>query len=232
MKLTKCITIIASVIFAMATTSLHAQITDKGNFLVGGTLGFSSAESSFEIEGNNGTIDGQGTRSTLFNIAPAIGYFFAPNFAVGVGLDYTVSRVEEPEDVTDPESPVNEEFDSDLLFGPYARYYLPVGEDKAFFVETTFGFGSSLNEFEVDEGTQTTSTNVLAVGVGPGFTIFSNDAIGIEALAKYNWARSRTDIDFQGIETETTSFTNAIDFSVGLQVYFTRLQTVSTNEGQ
>ena len=226
-KQTRFSTLMLSTFLVLFAINSNAQITDKGNFLIGGTMGFSTAESSFEIEGNEGMIDGKGSKSTLFNIAPAVGYFFAPNVAIGIGLDYTVSRVEEPEDITDPDSAINEEYDSDLLFGPYARYCLPVGEDKAFFVETTFGFGSSINEFEIDEGTQTTSTNVLAIGVGPGFTIFSNDAIGIEALAKYNWARSRTDVDFQGVDTETTSFTNAIDFSVGLQFYFTRLQSAT-----
>ena len=42
----------------------NAQITDKGNFLIGGTMGFSTAESSFEIEGNEGMIDGKGSKST------------------------------------------------------------------------------------------------------------------------------------------------------------------------
>ncbi len=38
-------------------------------------------------------------------------------------------------------------------------------------------------------------TNIFAIGAGPGFTIFSSDAIGIEALIKYNYARSKFDID-------------------------------------
>lgn len=208
--------------FAFAMNA-QTQATAKGNFLIGGTLGFSTASSSFEVSGDAGTVNGDAGRSSQFNIAPAIGYFFTDNLAVGIGLDYTLNTSETPEIATDPDSEVNKTIDSDLLFGPYARYYFPLGQDKAFFVEGTFGIGSSVDQIELDGGDQTAATNVMAVGVGPGFTIFSSDAIGIEALVKYNWARSNTDIEFQEITTETTSFTNALDFSVGLQFYFTRV---------
>jgi len=209
-----------SFVFAM---NAQTKMTSKGNFLIGGTLGFSTASSSFEVNGDAGTVSGDAGRASQFNIAPAIGYFFSDNLALGIGLDYTLNTSNTPENTTDPDSEMNKSVDSDLLFGPFARYYFPLGEDKAFFVESTFGIGSSVNQIEVDGNNQTASTNVMAIGVGPGFTIFSSDAIGIEALVKYNWARSNTDIEFQEATTETTSFTNALDFSVGLQFYFTRV---------
>ncbi|MEM8527518.1 MAG: outer membrane beta-barrel protein [Bacteroidota bacterium] len=220
MKFKHLLSLVLICVFAF---SASAQVTDRGNFLIGGTLGFSAATSDFEVDGTTGKIDGNAGTSSQFNIAPAIGYFFTDNFALGIGLDYTLNTSKVPEDPTDPNSDVNKTIDSDLLFGPFARYYLPITDDKAFFVESTFGIGSSANEIVIDGNAQTTSTNVMAIGIGPGFTIFSSDAIGIEALAKYNWARSNTDIEFQEVNTESTSYTNAIDFSVGLQFYFSRV---------
>jgi hypothetical protein len=223
--------ILLAMITYFRTASLQAQVTKSDNFLIGSTIGFSTAQSNFEIDENNQQIEGKGTRSSQFNIAPAIGYFLTDNFAMGIGLDYTSNITREPESVLDPNSDIDRQEDSDLLFGPFARYYLPFGQDKAFFLETTFGIGSSSNTIRIDGVNQNISTNVLALGVGPGFSIFSSDGIGIEALAKYNWARSNTETDFGDVVTITNSYTNAIDLSIGLQIYFGRIIPATSNAG-
>ncbi|HKK74053.1 MAG TPA: outer membrane beta-barrel protein [Saprospiraceae bacterium] len=223
-------TLLSSLILLFTCTLLSAQFTKSGNFIMGSTIGFSTAQSNFEIDDNNQQIEGRGTRSSQFNIAPAIGYFLTDNFAMGVGLDYTSNITREPESILDPESEVDRQEDSDLLFGPFARYYLPIGEDKAFFLETTFGIGSSSNTIRIDGVNQNTSTDVLALGIGPGFTIFSRDGIGIEALVKYNWARSNTETDFGDVLTISKSYTNAIDLSIGMQIYFGRIVPATSDD--
>ena len=195
-----------------------------GNLLLRDPLGFSTANSTVEIANAGQSVSNQGTRATQFNISPRIGYFVAGNFAIGIGLDYTLNEIREPLDLSDPDTEYKTEFDSDLLFGPFARYYIPVGTDKAFFLQANFGFGSSEDQIQVGEDPQTISNDVLAASIGPGFTIYSTDAIGIEAIVKYNWARSNATYNFQGESNETTTFTNQLDFSIGFQVYFTRLQ--------
>jgi len=207
------------------------QVSQQGNFMMGGTMGFSTSESSVKVSGDGLSIDNEGTRTLQFNITPSIGYFLANNWALGISMDYTLNRLREPADVQDPDTEYERSYDSDLLFGPFTRLYLPLGinNDKAFFLEASAGFGSSQNETNIGGEDQTISNSVFLVGVGPGFTIYSTDAIGIEALAKYNWARSNADITFQGINTETTTYTNQIDFSIGIQVYFSRVQPASTD---
>ena len=201
---------------------MYAQ-TDLGNFMIGSSLGFSTSSSTVEVRSGESSATGQGTEARQFNIAPKIGYFVQQNIAVGIGIDYTLNRVQRTrETYWTKNTEFNTSYDSDLLFGPFARAYLPLGEDKAFFLETTIGFGSSRNEINIEGDNQITTNNVLAVGIGPGFTIFSGDNFGIEALVKYNWARSNSSIDFQGINNETTNKTNALDFSVGFQYYFAR----------
>ena len=193
-------------------TSMSAQVLDKGNFLIGTTAGFSTAKSNVTYSTNSGEAEGDGPAALQFNIAPKIGYFIIDNFALGIGLDYTYSTVKEPNrDRTN---------DSDLLFGPFGRYYLPVNEDMALFLEANFGFGNSSNDQFIGENRQSVSTNVFAFGAGPGVTIFSNADIGIEALFKYNFARSRFDTENLGIRTTTTTNTNQFDFVIGLQFYF------------
>lgn len=202
-------------ILLLSFSAMNAQITSQGNFIVGGTFGFSAANSDVEENANGNVTTTEGATASQLNIAPSIGYFVTDNFALGFGLDYTLSTVDNTND--------NTSIDSDLLFGPFTRYYLPVGEDKAFFLEANAGFGNSIDEITIDGTTQNINNNIFAIGIGPGFTIFSNDAIGIEALMKYNYARSEADIDINGESLNTTTFTNQLDFSVGLQVYFARL---------
>jgi hypothetical protein len=148
-------------------------------------------------------------------VSPSLGYFLLDNFTLGIGLDYTSS--------SETRAGEAKTKDSDLLFGPFARFYFPFG-DKAIFLQGNFGFGNSSDNFNDGTGTQNINTNILAVGAGPGFTIFSNDAIGLEALVKYNYARSKFDIDLGGVKTSTTTKTNQIALSLGIQIYFAGLK--------
>ncbi len=197
-----------ALVFGMNTNATaQASNTEKGTFMIGGELGLSSTSSTTNAAGNTN----QGSNSLQFNIAPSVGYFVVDHFAVGIGVDYTLSTI------TDRDDNDNSQFDSDLLFGPFVRYYIPFG-DKALFFEADFGFGNSNASFN----DQSVNTTVLAAGIGPGFTIFSNDHIGIEALAKYKYGSSRNVTEVNNMKTESTTTTHAFDFSIGLQVYFTR----------
>jgi hypothetical protein len=60
----------------------------------------------------------------------------------------------------------------------------------------------------------------LTIGVGPGFTIYSKNGLALEALVKYNFARSNSEINVQDINRISKTWTNAVDFSVGIQYYF------------
>jgi len=189
----------------------QGQFTDRGRFLLGSAVGFATNSSTTSLSNAAETEP----KNTQWNVSPSIGYFLFDNFTLGIGLDYTSSsETRAGEDKTK---------DADLLFGPFARYYFPFG-DKAIFLQSNFGFGNSSDNLTVGGVKQNINTNILAVGVGPGFTIFSNDGIGIEALVKYNYARSKFDIDLAGVKTTTTTRTNQIALSLGIQVYFSGLK--------
>ncbi len=213
MKQTTILTAVAAIVAMLFTLQIQAQnFTERGNFLVGTALGFSSNTSTISQTSGKG----EGPESFQWNVAPHVGYFLFENFAIGVGLDYTFSREKQPnEDKND---------DTDLLFGPFGRYYVPFGGDKAVFLEGNFGFGTSSDDLIIDGQPQSISTDIIAFGAGPGFTIFSNDAIGIETLFKYNYARSRFNTTQNGVVTETTTKTNQFAVSLGIQVYFAGLR--------
>lgn len=209
MKQTMLIAVFAALAAILFPINIQAQdYTGKGNFMLGTAIGFSSNTSNIAQAGNQG----EGPESFQWNLAPHIGYFLFDNFTLGIGLDYTFSREKQPnQDKND---------DSDLLFGPFGRFYVPFGGDKAVFLEGNFGFGTSSDDLIIDGENQNISTDIIAFGAGPGFTIFSNDAIGIETLFKYNFARSRFNTTIGGVATETTTKTNQFAVSLGIQFYF------------
>ncbi len=199
------------------------QVTEKGNFMIGANFGFSSANSDTE-QNINGTVSAmEGSTATQFNIAPAVSYFLLDNFALGIGMDYTFNSIKRADG--------SEEDDRNALFGPVARLYLPIGNDMSFFIESSVGFGSSTDQSNIGDLDQEISTDVFAVGFGPGFTIFSENAIGIEALVKYNYAESDANFDFEDDNVNVNTITNQLDFSVGLQFYFGRLALDRVDDG-
>ena len=191
-----------------------AQILDKGNFMIGSTVGFSTANSKVSTGGE----ESEGLRAQQFNVAPAIGYFVLNNFALGLGADFTLNSVTEPSQ--------DKTTDSDLLFGPFARYYLPMGENVALFLVGNFGFGNSQDEQLVGTTKQSISTNIFAVGAGPGITVYSKGGFAIESVLKYNYARSKFDTENAGVTTSTSTRTNQFSLSLGMQYYFGGLRRV------
>ena len=221
--------------FSMFAISAIAQVssfqhTQRGNFVMGSRIGFSTAKSTIEVESSTGSsVKGDGGSSTQFNLAPAIGYFFANNFVMGIGLDWLKTSSSTGVDVSGGSAPSQESSNTNVLFGPFIRYFIPTGEDKAFFIGSSVGFGNAKNQFTgSDNVTQSINTKLLTIGVGPGFTIFSNDGWALEALAKYNFAKSDSEIDIQGLKRSSYSWTNAFDFSVGVQYYFGGFRTATS----
>ena len=198
--------------------TLMSQVLDKGNFVIGSTLGFSTASSNVNQSTNGVDNDVDGPSSLQISLAPNVGYFLMDNFTLGIGMDYTFSRLKE--------NNAGRKDDSDFLFGPFLRYYYPVDEGMAFFFLVDFGFGNSSDEQLINENVQRVSSNIFALGIGPGFTIYSSKSIGIESILKYNFARSEFDTESLGVKTQTVNKTNQFDISLGLQFYFGGLKSV------
>lgn len=213
----------------MEQSELSSKILylQKGNFMLGSGIGFSTSDSQVDIDNNDVNFNGDGGTSTLISVSPNIGYFFTNNFTVGVGMDYISSFSSGPVDITDPNSPENTTSNTDVLFGPFARIYVPMADDKAFFVTSTLGFGSSKDEFTSNNTTQTVNNNIVTLGVGPGFTVISKGGLALEAIVKYNYARSQSDIILEGVQRTSTTKTNAFDFTVGIQYYFAGFKGVN-----
>ncbi|MCB0556291.1 MAG: outer membrane beta-barrel protein [Phaeodactylibacter sp.] len=215
----------AYLLFALlfSAGAMCGQYTSQGNFMIGSTFGLSSASSTITQKADGGNVATENPKTVQFGIAPSVGYFLVDGLGLGIGLDYTFNQVRRDKGER------NE--DSDILFGPFARYYLPLADDMAFFLEASFGFGNSRDDMEIAGQPQNIRTNMTAFGVGPGLTIFSTSALGIEALFKYNYARSTFDTNVGGASAKTTTETNQFDFSVGMRFYFSGIQKAGKDTG-
>jgi len=209
---------VLTILFFAITGSATAQVTNQGNFLTGATLGFSSSASTISFLSDNGDLDDQGPTSLQFNFAPNIGYFLIDDLALGLNMDVTFSRLEEPN--TDRTE------DSDLLFGPFVRYYFPLEDGLAFFGEVSFGFGNAADDIYIGETRQSINTTIFATGFGPGFTIVSRNGLGIEAIFKYNYAHSKFNTVLNAINQETITRSNQFDISLGVQYYFSGVRPI------
>lgn len=192
------------------------QSLDRGNFMVGSTLGFSTASSVVNEAGK----ETKGLSAQLVQIAPSIGYFVTDNLALGIGADFTIDRVSDPE-------LGGKRDNSNLLFGPFGRYYVPAAENVAFFFVANFGFGNSTSERTVAGLPQGIRNNIFASGVGPGFTVYARSGLAIEAILKYNYARSRFEATTSTGKVTTTTRTNQVGLSIGLQYYFAGFKRLS-----
>ncbi len=198
----------------------------KGNFMIGSGIGFSTASSQVEITSDNANFDGEGGQSTQINLSPSIGYFFTNNFAFGLGMDYISNNTSTPENFNDPNINLIESDNEDVLFGPFARVYFPIQDDRAFFISATLGFGSSTDEFRSPDGIQIVDNDMLTTGIGPGFTVMAADGLALEAIVQYNFTRSESNVDIGEEVRKTVTHTNAIDFSVGVRYYFGGLRPI------
>jgi outer membrane protein W len=217
--------LLMALILSMMAVSAMAQVTllqptQRGNFVIGSRIGFSTAKSSVDVQSTTGSIKGDGGSSSQFNLSPGIGYFFAKNFVVGISMDWLKTHSGTGVDLNGGTLAPQKSENNNVLFGPFIRYFFPTGEDKAFFLGTTVGFGNSKNQFISNNSTQTINNSLLTIGVGPGFTIYSKNGLSLEALVKYNFARSNSEINVQDLNRISKTWTNAVDFSVGIQYYF------------
>ena len=180
-------TILTTILFACFGILAGNAQTQRGNVMWGASV--SNIGVDFQ-EGN-----------TAFDLAitPKIGYFIQDDLAVGpeVMLGLNTS-------------------DGFTAFtygvGGFGRYFLnsspetEVVRGSRWFLEANVGLtGTNIKV----EGLESTNTNGLGIGFGPGLSYFITDRIALEGLLKYNL----------GVGFGNSTTTNRINLGVGFQIY-------------
>lgn len=222
MKIQLRLTTLFVAFFSLMQYTSHAQneALNGGNFMIGSGLGYVNSVTDVQINSSGSIVRG-GNSVYQFHITPSIGYFVVRNFSFGLGMDYLLTS---SRDKTQNSASNNQRTsDTKLLFGPFARLYLPFGGQQAFFLGAVYGFGKSETEIADAGGVpQTVRTSISTFGAGPGYAIFSNSRVSLEAQAKYNYGISRNTLSVDAVNQTTKTNTTAWDFVVGLHFFFAR----------
>lgn len=172
----------------------EAQL-EKGTQLIG---------ASGTVNARNNDVDtSRNVASSAYNLNLRYGRLVADNFAIGLSLPLTYSRIDQQSELT-------------WGGGPFIRYYSPFEEEE--------GEGSKLNLLLEARGTYSQSrfedrnlkinrtTGYMGGAVGVGVIYFFNESVGLETLADYTFLYSLTNSDKS----------NGLSFNVGFQIYLNK----------
>ncbi len=190
-----------------------------GNFSIGSGLGYTNAVTNIQIQSAGGVKEG-GNTAFQIHLTPSIGYFLGNNIVFGLSMDYLVSSSQNNTDSNAPGA--QKTSDTKLLFGPFTRIFFPFAGDQALFFGAVYGYGKSDTEITTPGDIQKVNTTLMTFGAGPGYAIFSNNRVSLDAQAKYNYGISRNVFNLDGASQTTRTLTTAWDFVVGMHFYFSR----------
>lgn len=153
-KVLLTLTAVTTLVFAS-----QAQ-TEKGKFLVGGSIGFENTKiKDSDVKGN------------AFSINPSVGYFVSDNWAIGTGVGYEWGKVETAKD--------NNVKTDAFKVAPFARNYVGEGQFRFFSqLSVPMSFGKNTTE-EAGAKTEAKYQNI-GVELAPGFAFFPSSRVAIE----------------------------------------------------
>jgi hypothetical protein len=179
--------------------------TEKGNFLLGGSVNFSTSNNENENP----------AKRTTFGVAPRVGYFVSDNWAVGTTLDYSISKTK---------GSIQGEMTyigyQSINYGisPFVRYYTRIADNFKFFGDFNVNAIRG-SQKEVDEhgevGITTYKSTRYSTAISPGLAFFPAKKWAIEfqfPLLSYSRQKETSQI------AERSSFKNDA-FTFGLSSF-------------
>ncbi|AYB29483.1 hypothetical protein [Chryseolinea soli] len=194
--------------------------TDKGSFLLGGSIGFTRNANTTYGTSNSNII----SESKWFSIAaqPSVSYFIIDRLTVGLITPYSYAK-------TNSKSNLSTEMISTTKtysVGPTVRYYFLLGSQWAIFPEVSYSYGwtwdkypniISQNPYSVVYTKSTEKMSSFQGGVG--LVYFLTQSVGIEGRAFYQTQHTRYEEESYGIKSiDEPSF----NFGLGVQIYFAK----------
>jgi len=171
--------------------------TDKGHFIVDGSIFLSTNNSKSEQDGFN-------TKSNAFGfgISPKAAYFIADRFALGLETSFNYTDNE----FTNTNGDKSSSNITAISVGPFVRYYLMNG----IFGQASLGFGTSNSESNGFEN----KSDFFRYQLGVGYAIFLNQNISLEPIISYQYGKNTS--DQSTFETTNNGFTLGAGFTIYL----------------
>ena len=195
---------IAITILVLAyTVGLKAQEltpTAKGNFMIGGSAGFSHSKNNLSCSKN-------------FDFAPNIGYFIIDGLAVGATPMYSYSNIKPYNNNSFSLKTISHTFS----IAPFIRYIFK----NRIFTQIEGGIGiASVKErlFYWDKDLESTTTTKY-IQPSIGYSYFINSKVAIEASAYYKYTTQKEKIKDEFARDIEPLNKKSIGIRVGIQAY-------------
>lgn len=195
---------IAITILVLAyTVGLKAQEltpTAKGNFMIGGSAGFSHSKNNLSCSKN-------------FDLAPNIGYFIIDGLAVGATPMYSYSNIKPYNNNSFSLKTISHTFS----IAPFVRYIFKNG----IFTQIEGGIGKTFIKRGVfhsnEDSKSTTTTKYIQPSIG--YSYFINSKVAIEASAYYKYTTQKDKEKDGGTNLFGSFDKKSIGVRVGIQAY-------------
>jgi len=166
---------------------------NKGNFIIGGTLNFSTSYLEFDAYdywGSSSEIYHYEGRQKQLMIAPAGLYFVCNRLAIGLGVNYTKSW---------DSAQKNALSDKIILLesGPYIRVYF--FKNSGIFLNTNYYTGKYfIKEYDIlaENGYYKYNVNISHLNFGLGHSFFLNKNLSFDFQIKYSAEILNSNIEF------------------------------------
>lgn len=171
--------------------------TDKGHFIVDGSVFFSINNSKSEQDGFNTE-----SKTFGFGISPKAAYFIVDRLALGLETSFNYTDNE----FTNTDGDKSSSNSTAISVGPFFRYYLMNGV----FGQASLGFGTSNSESNGFEN----KSDFFRYQLGVGYAIFLNQHISLEPIISYQYSKNTN--DQSTFETTNNGFTLGAGFTIYL----------------
>jgi hypothetical protein len=180
-----------ALVMLVAVNTGFAQ-TEKGNFLVGGSMNMSFSDQ------NN-------TSSASFGLSPDVSYFFIDRLAAGLITNFNIGGSSSDASGFKANS-------SSIGAGPTVRYYFPVTDKVYLFPEIDLIWSHNHTKItSPPAATIETTSNSSTFRIGAGAAYFIAKNVGLEGFLYY-----------QNTSMSSSSSASSVNLRVGLQVYILR----------
>ncbi len=188
----------------------NAQIA-KGTVYLSGTAAYSSTED------NN-----DDTKTEDFRIIPTVGYFVAPNLAIGVGVGYASSS---------EKATYNDGFEkatlSAFVVEPFVRKYWTLGDKLYIFGQLSVPMEFGNSKYEETENNTSFSDKVkynsFGVSVKPGLDYFLNKNWTIEAtIGEFGYNTTKWDVEGAQNTNNFNFGLNLANVGIGVKYVFAK----------
>lgn len=191
---------ITSLFLFLIIASASVAQTEKGGFLVSGSLSVSSSKSEYNA-GNENTY-------TSFFFGPKVGYFFIDRFMVGLSLPFSFSKSKYTGVISDEIKGTSR----GIGIGPFVRYYIPAGEKLFLLTHAGYTHSAIKSITRSDDSESEYKSTSNQFNIAAGATYFFNKNVGVEGLLNYQITKQK----------EADEKSSRIALEAGLQIYFSR----------